>query len=393
MPSRIKIVHIQLLPLMSGVQKVSLDELAHLDRQRYDPIVICKCDGEFTDKLRKIGVRVHLIPELEREIAPARDVTAFFALRSFFKEERPSIVHTHSSKTGVLGRLAAWVAGVPLIVHTVHGFAFPGESRTSVKVIFKFLERISGKVTDRMIVLNGTDSAIARDLLGVPDSRQALLPNGVDIDEYAPTSAERRAALRRSIFCVSDEHRVVIGMIGRLWLQKNPQCFVCAAIRVLDQRRNVGFYMVGDGEYRSELEAVIQASGHGDAIRILGWRSDVPDILKALDVMVLPSRWEGMPLAILEAMSSAVAVVASDIPGNNDLVLDGIDGHLFPTDNADALAAALLDLIDHPDKRARFSRAARGRIVSDFTLSKRMSKITAIYEASLCQAAGRSAGT
>lgn len=378
---RKKIVHVQLLPLMSGVQKVSLDELSHLDREKYDPIVICKSDGEFTEQLRNIGVRIQLIPDLERDMRPARDVQAFVKLYSFFKQEKPAIVHTHSSKTGVLGRLAAWCAGVPLIVHTVHGFAFPGESRQWVKAVFRLLERACGTVTDRMIVLNDSDATIARELLGVPHGRQALLPNGVDIDVYAPATASQRCALRKAIFGVADEQRVVIGMIGRLWLQKNPQCFVRAAISVLGQRANVGFYLVGDGEFREELEAAIEASGRAHEIVILGWRSDVPDILKALDVVVLPSRWEGMPLAILEAMSSSVTVVASDIPGNNHLVSDGADGRLFPPDDSSVLASVLIDLIDHPEKRARFGAQAREKIVSRFSLFERMKKIESIYEA------------
>jgi len=380
MTTRKKIVHLQLLPLMSGVQKVSLDELAHLDPARYERIAVCKCEGEFTEQLRRIGVRVHLVPELERAISPRRDVQAYLALRDFFRAERPNIVHTHSSKTGILGRLAAKAAKVPTIVHTVHGYAFPGESRQAIKAIFKFLERKAGQVTNRMIVLNDTDKAIARDLLGVPESRLTLLPNGVDVDAYAPASPERRAALRAGEFGVHDADHVIVGMIGRLWLQKNPQCFVRAAIRVTALRPNVSFFMIGDGEFRAELEAAIQASGDAQRIRILGWRSDVPELLKALDLMVLPSRWEGMPLAILEAMSSAVPVVASDIPGNHHLVEDGSDGRLFPLDDDEALAAALIELVDDPGRRARFSAQARAKVLARYTLSARMDKITAIYE-------------
>ncbi len=380
MTPRKKIVHLQLLPLMSGVQKVSLDELAHLNPEHYERIAVCKCEGEFTEQLRKIGVRVHLVPELERSISPKRDMQAYFTLRNFFRAERPDIVHTHSSKTGILGRLAASAAQVPTIVHTVHGFAFPGESRQAIKAIFTFMERQAGKVTDRMIVLNDTDADIASDLLGVPNSRQALLPNGVDVDIYAPAAPEQRQLLRQSVFGIDAPGHVIVGMVGRLGLQKNPQCFVRAAARVTAQRDNASFFMIGDGEFRAELEATIQASGHADRIRILGWRSDVPEILKALDAMVLPSRWEGMPLAILEAMSSGVSVIASDIPGNHHLVHDGSDGRLFPLDDDEALAAALIDLVDDPAKRSRLSLQARAKVLAQYTLSARMEKITAIYE-------------
>lgn len=380
MTRRIKIVHVQLLPLMSGVQKVSLDELMHLDPQRYERVAVCKCEGEFTNRLRSIGVRVHLMPELERSISPKRDVQAYLALRRFFRTERPDIVHTHSSKTGILGRLAAHAAGIRTIVHTVHGFAFSGEARKVIRAAYKFLERRAAKVTDTMIVLNDTDATIAHEVLRVPNSRQVLLPNGVDVDAYAPGGPGQRQALRRSAFGVDSPAHVVIGMVGRLWLQKNPQCFVRAAIQVVAQREQATFFMIGDGEFRAELEAAIQKSGHVDRIRIMGWRSDVPDLLKALDLMVLPSRWEGMPLAILEAMSSAVPVVASNIPGNRHLICEGIDGRLFPSDDDDALARALIDLIDHPTKRLRFSAQARAKVLANYTLSARMNKITAIYE-------------
>lgn len=380
MSARKKIVHLQLLPLMSGVQKVSLDELAQLDPQQYERIAVCKCDGEFTEALRRIGVRVHLVDELERAISPKRDVQAYLALKRFFRAERPDIVHTHSSKTGILGRLAAHAAGVPMIVHTVHGYAFPGESRAAIKAIFKFLEQRAGRVTSRMIVLNETDGAIARDLLGVPQARISLLPNGVDVQTYAPAQPEERQNLRQRHFGVSSPDHVVVGMVGRLWLQKNPQCFVRAALRVTAARPGVSFFMIGDGEFRAELDAAIQASPHADRIRILGWRSDVPDLLKALDVMVLPSRWEGLPLAILEAMSSAVPVVASDIPGNHHLVDDGRDGFLFPLDDDAALADALIRLIDDPAQRATFSANARAKVLAQYTLAARMQKLTALYE-------------
>lgn len=382
MSNRIKIVHIQLLPLMSGVQKVSLDELMHLDRLRYEPIVICKKEGEFTENLKKIGVRVHLIPELEREISPIRDIKALLALRNFLVKERPDIVHSHSSKTGILGRVAAYISGVPLIVHTVHGFSFPGESRMLIRVIFKFLERMVGKITDQLIVLNKEDATIARDALKVPLDRLVLLPNGVDIATYAPVNQSERNALRLGMFGVNGAEHVLIGMVGRLWYQKNPHCFVRAAVQVLNRTKNASFFLIGDGEFRDDLEKIITESGHGGMIRILGWRSDISEILKAIDIVVLPSRWEGMPLAILEAMSTAVPVVASDIPGNNHLISDGVDGLLFPSNDSDALATAMLELIDNVDKRSCFSVQARQKILHGFTLEERIKKLTLIYESS-----------
>jgi glycosyltransferase involved in cell wall biosynthesis len=377
---RKKIIHVQLLPLMSGVQKVSLDELAQLDPARYDKIVVCKCEGEFTEQLHRIGVKVHLVPELERAISPMCDVQAYHALREFFRIECPHIVHTHSSKTGILGRFAAGAARVPTIVHTVHGYAFPGESQWVIKAIYKFLEQRAGRVTDKIVVLNDNDAAIAHEQLGVSKRRIELIPNGVDVDIYSPATFDLRQNLRQAEFYIDNPDHVIVGMVGRLWLQKNPQCFVRAAIRVLAHRSNVSFILIGEGELRTEIEKMIRDTTNGHHIRILGWRSDVPELLKALDLIVLPSRWEGMPLSILEAMATALPVIASDIPGNRHLVHDGQDGRLFPPDDDYALATALIDLIDDPIKRARFSINAREKVIENYTLAARMKRITAIYE-------------
>lgn len=374
-----KLVHVQLLPLMSGVQKVSLDELANLDRTVYERIVVCRSEGEFTERLRSVGVRVHFIPELERKISPRQDFRAFMSLLDFFRIEQPDIVHTHSSKTGIIGRLAAFFARVPLIVHTVHGFSFAGEKSSINKFVFAFLEFIASKLSDKIIVLNDSDAAIAKHQLHVKEGRLVILPNGVDVDCYAQADPDFRYKIRRSVFGIDSDQHLIIAMIGRLWEQKNPLCFVRSAISVVEKHANVSFYLIGDGESRDELEATIFSSGFSDRIHILGWRSDVPDLLNAIDVMVLPSRWEGMPLAILEAMSSSVPIVASDIPGNNHLVRDGIDGILFPVDDSDALSFALVTLIDNPSLRLRFSSQARLRVISEFTLSSRVKKINDIY--------------
>lgn len=374
-----KLVHVQLLPLMSGVQKVSLDELENLDQSVYEMIVVCKSEGQFTERLRDINVRVKLIPELERKISPIQDFRAFISLLHFFRIEQPDVVHTHSSKTGILGRFAAFFARVPMVIHTVHGFPFAGEKSLINKVFFGFFEFIASKFTNKIIVLNDSDAAIAKNQLHVTEGRLVILPNGVDINCYAPGDSHIRNNIRKAVFGIESDQHLIIAMIGRLWEQKNPQCFVRAAISVLKKRVNASFYLIGDGEARGELEDMILRSEFSDRIRILGWRSDIPDLLKALDVMVLPSRWEGMPLAILEAMSSSVPVVVSDIPGNHHLVRDGIEGMLFPVDDSEALSLSLVKLIENPALRLNISTQARLRVLSKYTLSTRIEKINSIY--------------
>lgn len=376
---KIKIIHIQLFPLMSGVQKVSFDEISLLDENLFERIVVCKCDGEFTEQLRKLGVRIHLIPELKREISLVSDFLAYFQLRAFLKRESPDIVHTHSSKTGILGRFAAHAANVKAIIHTVHGYSFPGEQRLLFRFIFMLLERMAAIVSHKIIVLNSADAEISNKVLRIPRDKLALVPNGVDVTAYSPPTSKLRILLREKIFEISSNQHLIVGMVGRLSEQKNPHCFLQAALSVAERHSNVSFVMIGDGELRPVLQPIIQNSRHRERISILGWRRDITDILQSIDIMVLPSRWEGMPLAILESMSIGVPVIASNISGNNHLIRDGIDGTLFPSGDAYCLAQSLDELIDNPAKRASYALKARKKILSSYSLASRIQNVLVIY--------------
>jgi glycosyltransferase involved in cell wall biosynthesis len=210
-----------------------------------------------------------------------------------------------------------------------------------------------------------------------------LIPNGIDIESFGKAVVEKRVEIRRQEFDV-DEEVVCIGMVGRLWRQKNPDCLLRAAIRVLEQTdKKVKFFFIGDGELHQELEQEIIRHGLESRIQILGWRRDVPALLSALDVFVLPSRWEGMPLAILEAMASSLPVVVSDISGNRDLVSDNVDGCLFESDNDVQLSEKLLMLINEPEKRARLGESGRQKVIEHYQLQNRIEKIQDLYQSLL----------
>lgn len=376
---RIRIAHLQLLPLMSGVQRVSLDELTRLDRSRFEPFVICKETGPFTDALERAGIPFFCVPELVREISPGQDRRALRKLTQLFREQRFDIVHTHSSKTGILGRLAGRLAGVPVLMHTVHGYAFPAARNAFQSWFYLGMEWLGARLTDALVLLKQDDLDLARKRLHVPQTRLHLLPNGVDVERYAPGSDTERSRIRQTQL-KADDGCVAIGMVGRLWAQKNPECFVRAAISVLaNGHGQARFFLIGDGELRGDLETRIRETGYTDSIRILGWRDDVEALLPGLDVFVLPSRWEGLSLAILEAKSAGLPVVVSDIPGNRDLVREDVDGYVFGPDNDADLAARLEKLIEDAELRRRLGASGREIILSEFTLAERVKKMERLY--------------
>lgn len=379
-PGGVILAHLQLLPLVTGVQTVTLEEFASLKHSKFRPVLICKEQGPLTEAMEKQGVESRYVHDLVRPISPIRDWRAFRGLLKELKALKPHILHTHSSKTGMLGRLAARLAGVPVVVHTVHGFAFPFATSRLVHFIYFLVELIGARFCDALIVLNESDRRIAVDRLKMKPGKVHLIPNGVRLESLEHAEGDARSSIRQEVFG-ADDATLCVGMVGRLWRQKNPGCLLEAAKKVLTTTdRPVKFFFIGDGELREELERSILAGGLQERVTVLGWRTDVPRLLSALDVFVLPSRWEGMPLAILEAMASGLAVVVSDIPGNHDLVAHEKDGLLFESENADALAVRLLRLVEDGDFRHTLATAARNKVVDHYQLETRNQKVLELYD-------------
>jgi glycosyltransferase involved in cell wall biosynthesis len=375
-----RLMHVQLLSILSGVQRVSLDEFVTLPRDQFEPYLVCKSEGPLSRLASSFGAHCDFVPDLVRPISPASDIRALRGISAIIRRHRPDILHTHSSKTGLLGRLAGRWCGVPVIVHTVHGFAFPHTDSTLVRTFYRFLEIVGGFACDAVIVLNEDDRTIAIKQLRIPPNRVHLIGNGVDTAKFSPRSPDERMHLRQRVFGLASPTTVCIGMVGRLWRQKNPMCLVHAA-RLLRDRGLTDFkvLLIGDGELHSEILQNVNQMGLRDHVGLLGWRDDVPALLSGLDIFVLPSLWEGLPLAILEAMASGVPVVASAIPGNRELVEDSIDGHLFEANNAMVLAEKIQLLIDDPTRARQMGAAGREKIVSRYNLKVRTDRVRDLY--------------
>ena len=375
---RVRIAHVQLLPLLSGVQRVSLEEFRISDPQRIESFLICKEPGPFTEEAEKLGVTCLYVPELLREISPLKDLRAFHRIRGYMRKYRFDVVHTHSSKTGILGRLAAKSAGIQKIVHTVHGFAFPAAKSRITRGIYQAIETLGGRVTDALICLNETDAGLCRQKLRIPASKVHVIANGVDLNLFEPADDADRAALKQEVLGVSVE-TCVFGMIGRLWPQKNPEMYIRGAAQALSSGNSMHFAVLGDGELRADLEALSVDLGIRDSITFLGWRDDMQRLLRMLDVAVLPSRWEGMPLVLLEASASGLPCLVTDIPGNRDVVRTGETGLLVPSEDATALGDAMAELATDTGLRQQYGRAARAMAESKYDSRLRLRRVQDLY--------------
>ncbi len=353
-----------------------VDFLVRLDRNMFDVKVICSGEGELTAVLGKNQIPVIILPELKREINPFFDVMAFIKLIAIFKKFKFDIVHTHSSKPGFLGRLAAKAAGVSAIVHTVHGFAFHQFSSKFSVLIFQFLERVAALATDRLILLNSVDMQYAKKRRIIDEKKMSHVYNGICLDEFD----SYLDVYQKKHLLNLNENNFVVGFVGRLWKQKAPQDFIAAIPSVLKQISNVVFIIVGDGHLKNDLEAMAKTLGIEDHIRFLGWRKDVPELLKIMDIFVQTSLWEGLSLSILEAMAAAKPVIATNIKGNNELVVDGVTGFLVPPNRPDSVANYIIKLLQDKKLAEKMGKLGRKRVEEQFDIRQHVQQIKNIYD-------------
>lgn len=379
---RVRIVHIQLLPILSGVQRVSLEEFAALDERVFERHLICQSAGTFTVEAEKLGVHCHEAGLLQREISAGRDFQAYRQLQALLREIHPDIVHTHSSKTGLLGRLAAKRVNVPVILHTVHGFAFPSAKSYSKRKVFQACEYFAGRASDAVICLNEADEETTRGLLRVPKHNVFRIPNGICLDRFREiANDQRRVELKRER--LSFRNRPFVISVGRLWEQKNPELFVRAACELASEGFDVDFAIVGDGPLKPRLNQIIQDANVGDRVHLLGWRDDVSDLLPLADAFVLSSNWEGMPLVLLEANACGVPAIATNVPGSRDCIIDGTTGLLARPNDQNDLKEKIKFLLMRPEVRAEMARRCREHVEEFHDIADRQRSMLNLYVALL----------
>ncbi len=331
--------------------------------------VIGPHEGDMSDLARRMGVEPLTIPGLGREIAPLDDLRALIALVRLMRRERPHIVHTHTAKAGQVGRLAAFLTGVPVIVHTFHGHVFRGYFGPLKTHFFILLERLAARLSDAILTVS---ERLREDLVALRialPQRIHVVPLGLPLEPFANLDGVR-GTLRRELGCSTGAP--LVGIIGRLVPIKNHDLFLEAAQRVARVLPQARFLIIGDGERRTELEALTARLGLGGVVHFTGWRTDLPALYADLDVVVISSRNEGTPVSLIEAMAAGVPVVSTAVGGVPDLLQEGRLGRLVPPEDADALAGAILDAL-HEGRGERtaqarqwaFERYGAARLVED----------------------------
>ncbi|AKJ63879.1 glycosyltransferase family 4 protein [Kiritimatiella glycovorans] len=371
-----------------------------MDRRPYVLHVITRIDGGGSavntmlsiDGLSQRGRRVRLItgsappetarrgdvtilPALRRDIHPWHDLRALFGLVRLIGHERPDILHVHSSKAGLLGRIAGRWCRVPRIVYTPHGHVFGGYFSPPVARFYLALERWAAGFTDRLVALTATERDEELALNIGRESRYAVIPSGVDLGRYAGPGPGPEARRRFGV----PEDATAFGTLARLEPVKGVDIALRGFAAAREKNRDLFFLVAGDGAERSALERLADELGVRDHVLFTGWTGDPRAFFGAIDGFVLASRNEGMGRAAVEASAAGLPVIASAVGGLNDVVAGGETGLLFPPESADELGAAMLELAGDPDRRRKMGAAGRAR-AGLFSLEAMIDGLERLYD-------------
>lgn len=379
---RKKVVHIITRLDAGGSSTNTIETVARLDPAKYRVLLIAgktqDPDGHIRAYLKQRGVRCLFLKDLQRQVSLRHDARALCQLYYILRRRRCDIVHTHTSKAGILGRWAAWMARIPCIIHTPHGHIFYGYFSWFTTKCFMGIERVTSLVTDRIITLTRLGKADHARLKIAPDDKLVSIYSGINIEDYEREGAAREGWRSRWKIPMG---AFVFGSVGRLTPIKGHEVTIDSFAVIAREQNNAYLLFVGEGEERERLENRVMELGLGSRVRFVGFQEDVRPFFEMMDAFVLASRNEGMGRVILEAMASHLPILATRVGGIPELVLDGENGRLVEPGDIDDLASAMRWAIEHPRALARMRIKSAHMVNESFSVQKMAKDIEQLYEA------------
>jgi glycosyltransferase involved in cell wall biosynthesis len=359
---------------LGGAQKQLLSLITHLDKTRYNIFLFTASQGLLMEEASVIsGLTVKKSRFLERPINPFKDILALLEIKRFIKENNIQIVHTHSSKAGILGRWAAKLSGVKIIIHTVHGWPFHDYQAKFLSGFFIWLERRAAQFTDQLIIVSNHDRQIGLKSRIGSDIKYRLIRYGVEYDKFNALDKNFRKELGIK------DNELVVGMIASFKPQKCPQDFIQLASSVSRDLPNTKFILVGDGVLRKKTEQLINKYNLQKKVILVGWRRDIPEILASLDIFVLTSLWEGLPISALEAMAASLPVITTNTGGVSEIVEEGKNGFLIYRKDTQSMSDKLISLLKDSNIRKQMGEKAKASLGADFSLANMLQNHENLY--------------
>jgi glycosyltransferase involved in cell wall biosynthesis len=333
-------------------------------------------EGDMLDLAHARAVEPVVLPALGREISPLDDLRSLARIVQQIHHFKPDVVHTHMAKAGTVGRLAARICGVSLVVHTYHGHVWNNYFSPAKTRIFLTIERALGLATNRIIVVGDGQRAEIASYGVAPLNKLVTIRLGLELGQFL-RAEQTRGEFRRELGVAADVP--LVGIVGRLVPIKAHEIFLQAAVKVRAALPNVQFLIVGDGERRQELETLSEQLGLTGSLRFLGWRRDLVRLYADLDVVALTSLNEGSPVVLIEALASARPVVSTAVGGVPEVVVHGETGLTVPVSDVPALAEATLTLLRDPVLARRLGAMGRQHVYPRYDSSRLVDDVKDLY--------------
>jgi len=353
---------------------------AGLNNQRFESTLVTGVEGRYEGNMLDLaaakGVEPIIIPQLRRNVDPIGGLVTLFKLYRLMRRQKPHIVHTHTATAGLLGRLAARLAGVPVIVHTFHGHVLRGYFGPILSEGLVWMERFLARLSDRIVTVS---EGQRRELAGygvAPLEKITVVPLGFELESLLACESHR-GELRRELGLADDNK--LVGIVARLVPIKNHRLFLQAAQVVAEAVPQARFLVVGDGELREELEAYACDLGLDGKILFTGWRRDLARLYADLDVVALTSINEGTPVSLIEALAAGVPVVATAVGGVPDVVVEGGTGYLVEVGDVKGMAAAIIELLRNPERAKEMGMAGRKAVYPKFSAQTLIANVEGLY--------------
>jgi glycosyltransferase involved in cell wall biosynthesis len=320
--------------MLGGIRQHVFDIAKGLDKKKYDVYLIYsdnRADDKFFEDVKQIGKTIHLIKcnDMQRSLG-MNDIQAYQSLKKIIKEIKPDVVHCHSSKAGIVGRIAAKSCKVPMIIYTPHAYAFqiPDISKAK-KMLYVCAERfLTRYACDYTINVSKGEMELALQYKIASKEHLKLIYNGIENRETRD-KAELMEKLQLN------PNKRYVGVTARCAKQKDPFTFLKVALKTIKSNDNVDFIYIGDGDMEDKMKSWIIENDMQDRIHMLGFRNDAPEIVGCLDIYLSTASYEGLPYSMIEAMRAGVPIIATDTVGNNELVFEGVNGMMFPIGDVD----------------------------------------------------------
>ncbi|MBI3586926.1 MAG: glycosyltransferase family 4 protein [Ignavibacteriales bacterium] len=356
---------------IGGGQQHVLALAENIKREEYEVAVACERSGYLVDELRKRKISV-----LPISISNTLSVRSLLSCVQAIRQYSPAIVHTHGGTAGFYGRIAARIVGGIRTVHTYHGLHYLHAKSNSITFLHRWIDRLLLPMTNSLICVAQADYDLGVAKKVVHPSKGVVIYNGIAVERYKASVLSAKGLLEQK----TKNDTFIVGTIGRLHIQKGHKFFLVAAKQILEEYPNTLFYIVGEGILRQELEAQSRTLGIAENVKFLGARTDIPQQLARMDVFVLPSLWEGLPLVLLEAMAARKPIVATAVNGVLEILEDRKEGMLVPPKDPESLAKAVLLLRRDPALASALESAAYTKVSTRFNVQTMTRSTEKVYE-------------